>query len=204
MAAPTIPASNTQATQTTGGGTQPFTVQWWTFFNNLLTFVNSLSTLLTTGPLGPVPLVGVINGSSAAAGNVGEYLKSIVAVSPGTSLNNNAAKTITSLALTAGDWDLWGELDPGFPTAAGNITFVSAALWTTPASVSPAATAYPSDGVAFSQYEQASMPYAPTIILGPMSISISVGATYYLSGFVSFSGGGTCPIGGAIRARRRR
>lgn len=39
MAAPTIPASSTQAVQTTGGGTTPFTMQWYNFFAGLLSFV---------------------------------------------------------------------------------------------------------------------------------------------------------------------
>jgi hypothetical protein len=52
-----------------------------------------------------LPLIGVTNGSNAANGRVGEYVTSTGA---STSLVSTAAKTIHSITLLAGDWDVEG------------------------------------------------------------------------------------------------
>lgn len=52
-----------------------------------------------------LPQIGVTNGSNAANGRVGEYVTSTGA---STSLVTTAAKTIHSLTLTPGDWDVEG------------------------------------------------------------------------------------------------
>jgi hypothetical protein len=57
---------------------------------------------------GSVALKGVTDGSDAAAGQIGEYLSaSLTSTSAAAS---NASKDIGSLALTAGDWDVYGTL----------------------------------------------------------------------------------------------
>lgn len=48
--------------------------------------------------------------------NVGEYAESIITQGSGTALTTNTAANITTLSLTAGDWNLWG-----------NVAFLSAA-----------------------------------------------------------------------------
>jgi hypothetical protein len=66
---------------------------------------------------------GVSAGSAAATGVVGEYLKSLVPTSPGISVNNffATATQITTLTLSAGDWDVWGEVTFQEPGTASNI-----------------------------------------------------------------------------------
>jgi hypothetical protein len=51
---------------------------------------------------------GVTNGSDAGAGQVGEWLSSVVATPAG--IGNNVLTNLTSLSLTAGDWDVRGEV----------------------------------------------------------------------------------------------
>lgn len=46
--------------------------------------------------------------TNAAAGYVGEYISSTIAFGAGVSLVTNTSKTITSIPLTAGDWDVFG------------------------------------------------------------------------------------------------
>ena len=192
MAAPTIPATNTQAVQTTGGGTTPFTMAWYNFFAGLLSYI-------TTGPIGPVPLVGVTDGSNAAAGNVGEYVSSLIHPSPGVSITNNVTKTITQITLQAGDWDLWGELFVNNNV----VTYAEAALST--ATTFPALTAFPADGASAAAFNQIDISDgdSPTLNLGPMRVNITSPATFFLITSALFSTG-TATAGGAIRARRRR
>lgn len=53
-------------------------------------------------------LVGITNGSDASVGVIGEYLSTPTAAS--VALSNGLASTITSLSLTAGDWDVHGNV----------------------------------------------------------------------------------------------
>lgn len=55
--------------------------------------------------------VGTNTNDNAAAGNVGEYVESILLVGAGVGLTSGApADVVPTIALTAGDWDVWAEL----------------------------------------------------------------------------------------------
>lgn len=57
-----------------------------------------------------IPLVGITNAGSASAGNVGELVTA--QVTPGTvSLTTATVTNITSVSLTAGDWDVYGDMN---------------------------------------------------------------------------------------------
>jgi hypothetical protein len=191
MAAPTIPAANTQAVQSTGGGTIPFTVQWWNFFNSLIAYV-------TTGPFGPVPIAGVTDGSSAASGIVGEYKSSFVLVGSAVNLPDDTDTQITSLALTAGDWDLSGETF--FVSTGATVDGVRSAINTTVNSL----PAVPADGVDLVRINGISFVGTTYSINGLRTrVSITTPKTYLLISFVDFSGGSVVGYGG-LRARRMR
>lgn len=56
-----------------------------------------------------IPASGIKGKSStgnATSGNVGEYVESKITISSATSLTNATAKNITSISLTAGDWEV--------------------------------------------------------------------------------------------------
>jgi hypothetical protein len=53
-------------------------------------------------------ILGESTTGNASAGNIGEYMESIIVVGSATSLTTATAKTITSITLTAGDWDVCG------------------------------------------------------------------------------------------------
>lgn len=75
-------------------------------------------------------IVGTTAAGNAAAGSVGEYMESIIAVGSATALTTGVAKTVTSITLTAGDWVLSGIVY--FATAAGsNVTSTIAGYSTT-------------------------------------------------------------------------
>ena len=54
-------------------------------------------------------LKGVINGAEAQPGDIGEY--KVVANTTGVDLEQNLPKTVCTLNLTAGDWEIWGTVD---------------------------------------------------------------------------------------------
>jgi len=142
---------------------------------------------------------GVTTNSNAAAGVVGEYIESIVAPST-TGLTTGTAANVTSISLTAGDWDVTGNvvLDYGAGTPVlkflrGSISTTSAthgavsnsvlSIWDTTSGISPATT--------------------PVAVLPVVRLSLSGTTTVYLVCSASFSGV-TFGAGGIIRARRVR
>jgi hypothetical protein len=128
-----------------------------------------------------------------------QYLSSIVPLSPGLALTTTVSATVTSLALPAGDWTLWGEVIFGQPSV--SLTFAAAALWNTAANVSPAAASIPSDGATPADRGQLDISNddGPTIVLGPMRAQLTTPTTFYLSANAAFSA--ALVVGGAIRAR---
>lgn len=82
--------------------------------------------------------VGVVDGSDAVAGNIGEYM---TATSGSVSLTNNVLANVVSLVLTAGDWDMSGNVQFtigtgthnyfGVGTASGLDTVIQATFPTT-------------------------------------------------------------------------
>jgi hypothetical protein len=56
-------------------------------------------------------VVGVIDGSTAPAGSVGEPITSVIAVGSAVALTTLVAANVTSISLTAGEWDVYGVLD---------------------------------------------------------------------------------------------
>jgi hypothetical protein len=55
---------------------------------------------------GGIPLQGTNTNDSAAAGDVGEYVSSTIAVGSPVALTTNTPANLTSISLTAGDWDV--------------------------------------------------------------------------------------------------
>jgi hypothetical protein len=73
--------------------------------------VPSISSTLPAALTIPQPsITGVTNASSASAGAVGEVISSIISSGSAVTLTNNTASNVTSITLTAGDWDVWGNV----------------------------------------------------------------------------------------------
>lgn len=72
-------------------------------------------------------IVGVSTNSNAAAGQVGEVISSSISSASFVTLTNNVAKDVTTISLTAGDWDVYGAIY-FFPNAATNITYLLGSL----------------------------------------------------------------------------
>lgn len=68
------------------------------------TFTGSITPSQTLG------IVGTTTNNDANTGSVGEFVSSTVAQGSATSLVSFTDKTVTSISLTAGDWDISGEV----------------------------------------------------------------------------------------------
>lgn len=141
------------------------------------------------------PYAGVTNGGNATAGNVGEYIESKVASGSAVSLTTATGANVTSIALTAGDWDVSGCVNLSGATA--TFTSRSAGISTTSATV-------PADGTEVTNTTGTSTATI-TIPLSPSSkrISVSGSTTVYLVTNSTFSIG-TASAYGVISARRVR
>jgi len=145
-------------------------------------------------------LPGETSTGAATAGNVGEYIESVIASGSATSLTTGTPKTITSISLTAGDWDV-----------SGNISFITAASTSVTGTIaSISGTTNVLDSTAGKQaggFWGAIVPGASTPafnqIVGPYRLSLSGTTTVFLvgEGFFTVS---TLTGYGIIRARRAR
>lgn len=144
---------------------------------------------------------GTTAGGNATAGDVGEYASAIVLIA--SEVNINVAATVVTLSLTAGDWDVWGEL--WVDTSTGSAVVNSR---TTGAISLNAATVgnVPADTQARTQVDN--VPLVPTISsfilpIGPVRINLTSTSDVFLSGACGVSAG--TPFGyGILKARRVR
>jgi hypothetical protein len=142
----------------------------------------------------PVPIAsrkGVTDGSSAAAGMIGEYV-----TAPGSTIaiTNNVATNVVTMPLTAGDWDVEGLIQFGFASG----TYASAVV----CGVSTVSATFPSPvqpGRSQLNVSPASLSICglPT---GMMRASLAAAGPVYLVGLAVFSS--TATAQGFLRARR--
>lgn len=143
-------------------------------------------------------LVGTTTNDSAASGSIGEYISSTVLIGSAVSLTSAAPANITSISLTAGDWDVEG-LACFNPAGSTTTSFFSAGINT----VSAVFQTAPAGG--FTQFNIinntiAAPQFFPT---GTTRISLSVTTTVYLVAESGF-GVSTMSVYGLLRARRVR
>lgn len=143
-------------------------------------------------------LPGVSTNSNAAAGKVGEYISSSVPAGSAVSLTTSVVANVTSISLTAGDWDVSGNIYSSNNAATtatiiiGNISLVSATLPTNP-----------NGGAGFDIRGSFSGGNTPSLPVGTMRLSLASTTTVYLVVDSVFSGG-TAAAFGFIGARRMR
>lgn len=142
---------------------------------------------------GSIPGVG--NGTAAPAGDVGEYISNVSASA--VALTSGTPADITSLLLTAGDWDLWGTFATAPSGASQTLinSWISATSATDPGALN--------GGAYLSRAITAGEAGAQVAPIGMMQLSSSTGAQIFLSASVSYTGG-TLGGTGFIGARRRR
>ncbi|MDG4856432.1 phage tail fiber protein [Mesorhizobium sp. WSM4982] len=145
---------------------------------------------------------GTTTNDNARAGNVGEYVESVVAVAGAINLTNNTAVNITSISLTAGDWDI----DAIAQFTGATTTTVSsqeASISTTTGTLD-----YTSGkGIAVTgnnaPYNQIAASSAIGIAIPPVRLSLAATTTVYLVARSIFATS-TSKAYGILRARRVR
>lgn len=154
---------------------------------------------VTQGLSGP-DYAGTTTTDDAQAGKIGERLTGQLAAASTTSLSTGTAKNITSVQLTAGDWEVSGAVHfvPANTTTVTNLVAgISATTDTQPSTDS------------LGGYSQRGANYTAagtvwnTVVVAPVRISLSATTTYYMVATATF-GASTCTGHGFIRATRVR
>lgn len=105
----------------------------------LAAFPAYAQTVQTQGPWNSAQITGTATNNSASAGYLGEYISSTVLVGSAVTLTTGTPANVTSISLTAGDWEVCGTVsfNPGGTTTisaiAGGVSTTSAAFPTNPA-----------------------------------------------------------------------
>lgn len=145
-------------------------------------------------------VIGTTTNDNASAGNVGEYIVSNVLSGSAIALITGVLTNLTSISLTAGDWDVWAQTF-FIPAATTGIAAISCSISTTSATNNTAPTN-------FSQlaYTPAGLVTGGTIT-GPSGVktrlSLATTTTIFLVVTAVF-GVSSCASYGSIQARRRR
>lgn len=142
---------------------------------------------------GQIP--GTTTNNDASAGNFGEYISASVVSGSAVSMTSPTAKTITSISLTAGDWDV----DTFMGTVAGAGTVISAL--TVGASLTTNVSASELNNSIL--YNPLIANNVPTLCGPTTRFSLSATTTIYLVGLLVFTVS-TAGAFGQIRARRVR
>jgi hypothetical protein len=147
--------------------------------------------------LTPGQLPGTDTNDDASAGNVGEIIESEILAGSAVALTTNTPVDVTSISLTAGDWDVWGNV-----TTANNGTTITAlvAAINTVSATQPTA---PGKG-ARTSVSGISTSGNCAFPAGKMRLSLASTTTVYLIGQSTFTGGTSNSAYGYIGARRVR
>lgn len=146
---------------------------------------------------------GTQTNNNAAAGLIGEFITATVAAGSAVSLVTATAKTVTSISLTAGDWDV---------SAVGDFTLTGATTSYFRTGVNTITNTIPSQagGSGIGTDPMVRIPLVLTTTtsdygqgLPPVRISLAATTTIYLVCEATFSAG-TISAFGTIRARRMR
>lgn len=173
-------------TLTTGSGTTlTLSTAEWTLFQCDGTNVSAV----------PLSFGGTTTSDNAETGRVGEYVSANVAAGSAIVIPNNTASNVTSISLTAGDWDVNGNV--GF-TMTGTCNNVQCYIATTSAT-----RPSPPNAGAFNELAGPSFSSGTVLPTGVTRLSLNSTTTVYL-GAVVLAVSGTVSVYGFIGARRAR
>lgn len=173
-----------------------------TFFSDSVgyAFNNQNNTVqeMTLSTSGLNPLVGIIGTTAvgnASAGNLGEFVSSLVASTAASGVLTTAASNITSVSLTAGDWDVYGNVS--LVGTSATVTGMAAGINTTTGTI-------PTDGSeAYAGFQTTTLTFTNTVTLPLKRVNVSSTTSVFLVGRATFSAG-TVKVFGNINARRVR
>jgi len=144
-----------------------------------------------TAAVGQLP--GTTTNDSAAAGKVGEFITSNIALASAVSITTATERNITSISLTAGDWDVWGN---GFLSQ--NVGCTQGFVW-----ISSTSATLPDTSLISGVGEGTNVLVSIGLDCPVVRMSLSGTTTIYLSCRTDFASG-TSTGCGTISARRVR
>jgi hypothetical protein len=159
--------------------------------------INTASAIYNNGAIG---IAGTGTNDNAPAGLVGEYISSSIVSGSAVALTTAVAANVTSISLTAGDWDVW--FNEAFTTATGTtvvqnlqgfITTTTGGTSTVPGNFALINT--------FGQQALNGVNVSNTV--GPVRLSIASTTTVFAVALANFTPGAVSAYG-ALQARRRR
>jgi hypothetical protein len=197
------------------GGTTPAAGSFTTLSSSGAATLSSLGVTNAITPSQTAGIVGTTTNNSANSGSVGEYVSSTVLVGSAVTLPNSTVENVTSVSLTAGDWDCSGNTWFATNGSGSGVAGPSFAGWiNTTSATEPTA---PGAG----GFQQLYLPTPPTSVVifavstnmigmptGTIRESLSTTTTVYLgaaSGYTQAGAGTTSVLGfGFLGCRRVR
>lgn len=161
------------------------------------TLGDALATSLTFSSTSGI--IGTTTNDDADAGSVGEFISSNVPIGSAVALTSLVTRDITTIVLSAGDWDVWGS---GATNASGGAatTTVEIAINTVSATLpSPS----PNSSVSYINVSNPGANNSYILPVAPCRISVAAPTTVYLVMFAGFPSGSVTGYG-FICARRVR
>ncbi|MHB9838508.1 hypothetical protein Q8F57_027140 [Paraburkholderia terrae] len=137
-------------------------------------------------------IVGTTTNNNVNAGSVGEFVSN---TGSGVSLTSAVGANITSVSLTAGDWDVSGSIQY-LPSSVTSASFLGSSVNTVSATIGSVGSA----NVLQFTMSSPNATHLPTPVL---RLSLSATTTVFLVGLASWTGG-TITANGLLRARRVR
>lgn len=151
-----------------------------------------------TGNLLTSKVQGTATNDNAAAGIIGEYIVS--SVTTGVPLTTGTAVNITSISLTAGDWDVWGSVY-FVGTSTTTVQYLISSITPTSATLNSTNGFYSSTTYPGSLLYQTSANFSVSVM--PVRISLASTTTYFIIAQSAFAVS-TQSATGIIQARRAR
>lgn len=157
--------------------------------------ITSMTAVTSISATGGTAVKGTNTNDNAAVGNIGEYISSVVPLVSAVSITHAVNTNVTSVSLTAGDWDVSGIVSFNF-AATTSITALAGGITTTSATFDLNAT-----------YIHRTAAFVPEGVIGygipTIRISLAATTTVYLVALANFTVS-TATAYGRIDARRVR
>lgn len=149
------------------------------------------------------PATGTTTNDNAAAGQVGEFVTATVPAGSAVSLTTAVVSNMTSISLTAGDWDV--NVQTNFNITGGTVTDVRMGPSPTSAVIAtqPAQGVVGTDALVISPLGLAGATGVYTLGNVDVRVSTASTVTIFATALSTFSAG-TVSVFGTIRARRIR
>lgn len=183
-------------------------------YGNTFPFWNVTGPLTVTGTTtlsGPVvmsggtSLTGTTTNDSAAAGVVGEQLTTTVAAGSAVAgAATTVSKNVTSVSLTAGDWDVSGSCNMLGSTLIATVLSCGLGTTTNTQATQAGGSGIGTDPLTLVSFASQTIPDSVnTLRVSPTRVSLAATTTIYLVANNTFSSG-SYTMYGTIRARRMR